>query len=305
MQRFVSAESDLLVAALSAKFSIVQKLDISHNSHISGKLIILVDHRFPSLNALILSDCGLNSRDLKSLAQASANSKLPELRHLDLSQNSDIQGQLENLFSSQEKWSNLLFLNIQQDSNSLSMNDVGIIFDFVRSGCLSSLTQLQACITHVIPICDYLDSPWRSLTALRITLVPNSSCTMDELLGAILKGVENKLFPKLRQIWLIDYKKAFELTDSPNEQMQIYLLSRCLSSPMDITSMLDKFPHIHNRYQWSNAYEIAQRAWVETLILNRLKRNLETVEPVTEVISNFTFLRQCGVHVYVLQSDLK
>ena len=167
LQKFVSTQSDLVVAALSAEFSNVPKLDISHSSHISGRLIILVDHRFSSLNTLILSDCGLNSTDLKSLAQASTNSKLPELIHLDLSRNSDIQGELQNLFSSQERWSNLLFLNIQQNSYSRSMDDVRIIFYFVRLGCLSSLIQLHTSIRHVTSICDYnLYSLWRSLTAL-------------------------------------------------------------------------------------------------------------------------------------------
>ena len=223
LQKFVNAKWDLVAAALSAKFSTVQKLDISHSSHITGKLIKLVDYRFRSLKALILSNCGLDFRDLRSLSEASARSKLPELRHLDLSQNSDIQGQLKNLFFSEERWSNLLFFNIQQNSYSRSMDDVRIIFYFVRSGCLSSLTQLQTSITHMTSICDYLDSPWRSLTALHLTLAPNSSCTLDELLRAIGQNVQKELFPKLRQIWLI-VKKADQLGNVSNEPIPMALL---------------------------------------------------------------------------------
>ena len=35
------------------------------------------------------------------------------------------------------------------------------------------------------------------------------------------------------------------------------------------------------------------------------KGHLQIVEPLNEFISNFTFLRQRGIHVYIVQSDFK
>ena len=110
LHRFVCAETHLLTAAKSAKFSNVHKLDISHGSHIAGKLFILVGHSLPSLNTLILSNCGLTSKDLQCLARASMHGRLPKLEHLDVSRNGYTQSNLKDLFSFQQKWNNLLFL---------------------------------------------------------------------------------------------------------------------------------------------------------------------------------------------------
>ena len=39
--------------------------------------------------------------------------------------------------------------------------------------------------------------------------------------------------------------------------------------------------------------------------LMKSKGDFEIVEPLNEFISNFTFLRQRGIHVYIVQSDFK
>ena len=74
----------------SSGISKLHKLYISYSSGITGHLSILLDHSFPSLNSLILSNCGLNSQDLCSLAQASVEGRLPQLKHLDISENTNI-----------------------------------------------------------------------------------------------------------------------------------------------------------------------------------------------------------------------
>ena len=88
----------------------LHKLDISHSSGITGNLSVLLHHSFPSLNSLILSDCELISQDLCSLAQASVEGRLPQLNHLDISENQTIC--VPDLFSSSCKWGQLLKLNI-------------------------------------------------------------------------------------------------------------------------------------------------------------------------------------------------
>ena len=89
-------------------------LDISHSSGITGVLAILLCHSFPSLNNLILCDCGLNSQDLCSLAQASIEGRLPQLTYLDLSRNDSLVENCEHLFSSNANWDTLESLHFQQ-----------------------------------------------------------------------------------------------------------------------------------------------------------------------------------------------
>ena len=61
-------------------------LDISHNPH-RGSLSALMSHCFPHLEILVLRQGLLDSDDLISLAEASNQGRLPELRHLDVSEN--------------------------------------------------------------------------------------------------------------------------------------------------------------------------------------------------------------------------
>ena len=50
----------------------------------------LFTHSFPTLNTLKLGKCKLNANDLQSLARANVEGKLPQLRHLDISDNEDV-----------------------------------------------------------------------------------------------------------------------------------------------------------------------------------------------------------------------
>ena len=94
------------------------KLDISHSTKgmktmrsISGGLCALLHYDFPTLQVLILSDCGLSPDDLSSLAQASAEGRLPELKHLDISKNDSVSGNLGELFSFNCNWDKLQHLD--------------------------------------------------------------------------------------------------------------------------------------------------------------------------------------------------
>ena len=72
-------------------------LDMSLNEAIGGSLSVLMCHYLLHLQILVLRESKLNSEDLYSLAQASNQGRLPELRHLDISQN-DIGGEKRGLF---------------------------------------------------------------------------------------------------------------------------------------------------------------------------------------------------------------
>ena len=69
-------------------FHELKALDMTLNPNISGHLSLLMCNNFPNLNILVLRACELDSDDLTSLAQANSQGRLPELRHLDISQNS-------------------------------------------------------------------------------------------------------------------------------------------------------------------------------------------------------------------------
>ena len=65
-------------------------LDFSENQRISGNLSELFSHCFPSLHTLILCRCALQTSDVRSMAKARREARLPQLRHLDISFNSHL-----------------------------------------------------------------------------------------------------------------------------------------------------------------------------------------------------------------------
>ena len=75
----------------------LEYLDLSHNEDISGNLSVLFCHRFPSLETLALSRCGLNTDDMHCLGREQVN--LPKLKVLNVSWNYEIKGGLSMLLS--------------------------------------------------------------------------------------------------------------------------------------------------------------------------------------------------------------
>ena len=104
LQRFICSIHHLYMVTKTTRLTSLIKLDITHSEGISGSLAILLCHNFPSLQSMILSDCGLKSQDLSILAQAYGKGRLPELRHLDLSENLKIQSQVKYLFEHNSIW---------------------------------------------------------------------------------------------------------------------------------------------------------------------------------------------------------
>ena len=206
LHKFVSSPKSLHSIAVNVKQCNLQKLDISHSSHISGKLFMLINHSFPSLNSLILSDCGLNSQDLCSLAQAKRKGKLPQLKHLDVSQNYDLIDHLSHLFSSDEKWLELLILNTQQ--STLSDKELQTLVQKVQSGCLRSLQELCVSAQSFDCLSSYSNMKWSQLRELHVSCSPVYSHIV-RVLKPIAKCVEKKWFPNLRKVYL-----TFHTSDS-------------------------------------------------------------------------------------------
>ena len=116
----------------------ISKLDISHSFSITGNLDILLDQTLPYLNSLILYDCGLNAKDLRSLTKASLEGRLPGLKHLDISVNDNLD--IRRLFQNGSTWSQLKGLSISLVDE---ISDYKWLARSVELGCLSSLEQLR------------------------------------------------------------------------------------------------------------------------------------------------------------------
>ena len=142
LNRFVSSPLDVHSVASSARNSEVTELDISHSPSLTGVLSVMFLQHFPFLTSLVLSDCGLNADDLDSLAQASSEDRLAELKHLDVSDNEAITGLLRHLFSFGQRWSGLLSLNVKQ---AVAMSEFKELAHAVRFGDLhpSSCRQVR------------------------------------------------------------------------------------------------------------------------------------------------------------------
>ena len=139
---------DMEELGLKVKPKTLLKLDISYSSGVRGSLSLLLRNNFKVLKSLILSNCGLNSADFQSLAEAYVNGRYPELKHLDVSHNS---AELMELFSADCTWNQLLSLNVvnvhynkTNNSNEVKRNlKQGAFSDIAPSQCLESVRELS------------------------------------------------------------------------------------------------------------------------------------------------------------------
>ena len=89
----------------------LEYLNLSFIRSLGGYLPVLLRHRFPSLETLVLRDCGLNSDDMCSLTEAREKGRLPKLKRLDLS---------ENWMLDHEKWNEIWKDVIKWDDQKMS-----------------------------------------------------------------------------------------------------------------------------------------------------------------------------------------
>ena len=244
LSRFICSPLHLNTTAMSVQSSEITKLDISHSSGITGSLSTLLCHSFPSLEHLILNDCGLNSNDLSSLAQGGVEGRLPELRHLDLSDNEALIGQWRHLFSHGQQWSHLLSLNAKQNMNRRQRQYA--LFHSVRLGALGNLQQFTVSADND----DYLFSScprvrWPNVRRLDIHCAHRyDSSDYVALFHQAVQAIEKDYFPRLDTLCVnskfvsrpIDFlteswhKYLDQIMQSANESFYIQELAEsCLS----------------------------------------------------------------------------
>ena len=98
----ISAEE---LERLSEKMSSdwLTELILHASSGFTGSLSVLFTNSFLRLNTLILGWCELNANDLQSLARANVEGKLPQLRHLNIS-DKNLYNKISDLFTHSAKW---------------------------------------------------------------------------------------------------------------------------------------------------------------------------------------------------------
>ena len=146
----------------------------------TGSLSVLLTKSLPALRSLTLRLCDLIPEDLRSLAKAEAEGKLPQLRHLDISGSGINDAELINLFTQSVQWSQL---------TSFGTSDVNVLN--LNPELLASLEQL-----HMKGIKVRATPPitrqWRRLKIIEVWNKDIASC--------IAHGVERGMFPSLMTI---------------------------------------------------------------------------------------------------------
>ena len=194
-------------------------LDISGCTGVAGNLcVLLMGQPLTTLKRLALTQCGLTSDDLRSLAKGSVEGKLPVLRHLDISKNPECKGHLECLFHFSCAWDNLLALNVQQhcirqeyEATERVSSDLEFLFCQIEAGCLGSVEEISLTIDNFLSIDQTV--PWKHVKTMNILV------TTDAILEVIVKMVDNKLLPSL-EVLLVVVSNAVPFTGNSMRVME-------------------------------------------------------------------------------------
>ena len=168
----------------------LQKLDIGHNFSIAGNLSLLLCHRFPSLEILILRYCDLTNNDLCIMAEASLKGRLPGLKHLDISHNNKLEIVYGSFFSCKAKWPKLSSLLLDR------LDEVADIFN-QPCDCLENLEEIQFNVSGERIFDGNCQVQWQRLTDLKLT------CSLEgflKTLAGITHNVECDILPSLQNV---------------------------------------------------------------------------------------------------------
>ena len=235
------------------------KLDIRDSSGLEGNVSIVVGNNLPFLSTLILRNCELGSQDLSSLAKANSEDKLPELRHLDISQNPNCGGYLDLLFHNTHAWNTLLSINIQQsllektsENITLFSKDIDVVSSTVEAGCLASLEELSFTVYSTNYFAETLSMQWSHLKKINILSSVNHlfpvGPTRIEIGGDNPKGdhaifkslidmIDRQLFPTLETVVLVLPFRSYGVSLS----MDQYYFSRANVRVKVLQKTLQKF----------------------------------------------------------------
>ena len=188
LQQFTRSAEKLEI--LSDKLTSIQlrELDMTGSSGFTGRLSALFTHSFPTLNTLILRSCDLNSDDLAALSRANVEGKLPQLRHLDISEKTTVK--VSDLFTNSAQWNQL---------KTLTTSDPDILN--AETNFLTSLEEIHLLIFRIKGrICT--GKRWPSVTRCWSGLKAIAMDTGD--IDSLADGVERGMFPALTTVKVED-----------------------------------------------------------------------------------------------------
>ena len=119
---------------------------------------VIEKNSFPFLKRLVIHSCALTKENIRSLVEANQEGRLPQLKHLDISDNGLSRIELESLFLGGCTWNHLLSLNMFINENLMNPGSIlDCLNRAVSRGCLSSLQELaidyfwvhRACWSHL------------------------------------------------------------------------------------------------------------------------------------------------------------
>ena len=246
MHGFVCSMYHLDIVTQSKVLTQLHKLDISQGSGVTEVLSLLLCHHFPSLENLILSDCGLNAQDLNSLAKANIKGRLPELKYLDISGNTDFEKNHESLFAGDAQWDELVQLNCDQPS-ATSDKGLDYLIAKLQSGWLKSLGKLTSSVCETTVLSENLAD---SLIGLKELDFRSPTLNLVKALRNICAGVEKGFLPSLEMVCITirdpepdsDTKQTTQefllsLQKKLNQELPLELANHVLASLYN--------PHIH------------------------------------------------------------
>ena len=240
LNRFISSVDILHRVTKNATSSHLHTLNISHSSGITGNLSVILCHSLPSLNSLVLSNCGLNSQDLCGLAQASVKGRLPQLKLLDLSYNENISGQLNYLFFQNCKWEGIQGFDL---TNFASQNDVRFLAQAFSSGALKSLRNFVCFGPKTATLLKRIQVPLKNLRRIETDGHPRS---IREIFQSITIAMDQSLLPTLDTIVINlnpeDIRSIVNETEALSENICLSTLASIESVDCQLSADLRQSP---------------------------------------------------------------
>ena len=149
---------------------------------------LIAGSTFPLLTKLAIRQCDSVKEDFRSLADASQEGRLPQLKHLDISSNVLLKTELKCLFDGGCTWNHLLSLNLLCNQYENNRGIIDCLNEAVSRGCPCLLQELA------IDYCEVRETCWSQLRKLYLL-----HCSFDDL-GHILDSADKDFLPVLYSV---------------------------------------------------------------------------------------------------------
>ena len=233
LQRCIASKKVLKQLSHLVTHWALHTLDISHSLGIKGKLSILLQHEFSSLKSLILNDCELKKKDLKTIDQANAQGRLPMLEDLDLSENCRLIGSFDTMSS---KWIHLKRLNLDHQPSPLVWQlGLEILGQLTKMNCIPSVRELRLAVhsAYLVKNKTAIQRPLRYLE--RLDIVTSTGDDIPQVFEHIHVLKKLGYFPALETVCLLtdnvtrdveNGKARSFLLDFREIGVELYLINR-------------------------------------------------------------------------------